>query len=90
MMYTVISLWFAVKSNIFRNLGQGPFPKLLDKNLFAYLVLHVVLCCECLPGFFFKIIFLKISYRNTIRVSNNLVPDQAQYLVRPDLHPNFF
>ena len=30
----------------------------------------------------------KTSFRNTIRVSNNLDPDQAQHFVRPDHGPN--
>ena len=43
----------------------------------------------CLLIFFFKIkLFLKNSFRNTIRVSNSLDPDQARLLVRPDLDPN--
>ena len=29
--------------------------------------------------------FRKISFRNTIRVSNSLDPDQARHFVRPDL-----
>ena len=32
--------------------------------------------------------FLKNSFRNTIRVSNSLDPDQAGHFVRPDLGPN--
>ena len=34
--------------------------------------------------------FLKISFRNTIKVTNSLDPDQAQHFVGPDLDPNFF
>ena len=34
---------------------------------------------------FFKSTFSKYSFRITIRVSNNLDPDQAQCIVRPDL-----
>ena len=34
---------------------------------------------------FFKKIFKKISFRNTIRVSNSLDPDQVQHFVGPDL-----
>ena len=37
---------------------------------------------------FFKINFLKNSFRNAIRVSNTLDPDQAQRFVGPDLDPN--
>ena len=32
--------------------------------------------------------FSKNSFRNTIRVSNSLDPDQARRFVRPDLGPN--
>ena len=40
--------------------------------------------------FISRLIFSKISIRNTctITVSNNLDPDQARHLVRPDLGPN--
>ena len=37
--------------------------------------------------FFSKSNFLKISFRNTIRVSNSWDPDQAQQFVGPDLDP---
>ena len=37
---------------------------------------------------FFKSSFSKNSYKNTIRVSNSLGPDQAQHFVGPDLGPN--
>ena len=30
----------------------------------------------------------KVSFRNTIRVSNSLDPDQARHTVGPDLDPN--
>ena len=32
---------------------------------------------------------LKTSFRNTIRVSNSLDPDQARRFVGPDLGPNY-
>ena len=38
-------------------------------------------------AFFFKI-NLKKKFRNTIRVLNNLDPDQARHFVVPDLGPN--
>ena len=38
--------------------------------------------------FFFKLTFSKKTFRNTIRVSNSLDPDQARHFVRPDLGPN--
>ena len=39
------------------------------------------------PADFFKIIFFKNSFRNTIRVSNSFVPDQDRRSVGPDLDP---
>ena len=47
----------------------------------------------CLLGNFFmlflsKSTFSKNSFRNTITVSNNSVPDQAQHIVGPDLGQN--
>ena len=38
--------------------------------------------------FIFKIKFFVISFRNTIRVSNSLDPDQASHFVGPDLDPS--
>ena len=38
--------------------------------------------------FFSKLTFSKKSFRNTIRVSNGLDPDQDQRSVGPDLGPN--
>ena len=38
--------------------------------------------------FFQNQLFRKISFRNNIRVSNSLDPDQARYLFGPDLGPN--
>ena len=38
--------------------------------------------------FFPKSSFSKISFRNTIRVTNSLDPDQARHFVGPDLGPN--
>ena len=37
---------------------------------------------------FLKSTFLQNSFRNTIKVSNSLDPDQARHYVRPDLVPN--
>ena len=37
---------------------------------------------------FLKLTFSKISFRNTIRMSNSLDPDQARLFVGPDLGPN--
>ena len=38
--------------------------------------------------FFSKSTFSKKYFRNTIRVSNSLEPDQAPHSVGPDLDPN--
>ena len=38
--------------------------------------------------FLLKLTFSKKSFRNTIRVSNNLDPDQARCFFGPDLNPN--
>ena len=38
--------------------------------------------------FFSKLTFSKNSFRNTIRVSNNLDPDQDRHYICPDLDPN--
>ena len=42
----------------------------------------------CHQLIFFKIKFLTNSFRNNIRVSNSLDPDQARHFVGPDLGPN--
>ena len=42
----------------------------------------------CVVFFFLKFTFQKKSFRNIIRVSNSLDPDQAQHFVGPDLGPN--
>ena len=38
--------------------------------------------------YFSKLTFSKSCFRNTIRVSNSLDPDQAWHYVRPDMGPN--
>ena len=43
-----------------------------------------MLCAD----FFQNQLFGKNSFRNTIRMSNSLDPDQARQNVRPDLGPN--
>ena len=37
---------------------------------------------------FSRLTFCKKAFRNTIRVSNSLDPDQVQHFVGPDLGPN--
>ena len=61
----------------------------------AYLTLFMLSNCACIFVvcgfffFFFKLTFSrKKSFRNTIRVSNSLDPDQARQNVGPDLGPN--
>ena len=43
-------------------------------------------CCRLLN--FFKNNILNNSFRNTVRVSNGLDPDQDRHFVRSDLGPN--
>ena len=53
-------------------------------ELFAYwVILHAFLT----SADFFKT-FSKNNFRNTIRVSNSLDPDQARHFVGPNLGPN--
>ena len=49
-------------------------------------VIFPCFCCRLLT--FFIISFQKNSFRNTIRVSNCLDPDQDRHSVSPDLGPN--
>ena len=51
---------------------------------------HSSFYCLCLSSavFFSKSTVSKISFKNTIRVSNSLGLDQAQHFVGPDLGPN--
>ena len=46
-------------------------------------------CCQLLNSFS-KSTFSKNSFRNTIRMSNGLDPDQDRHSVGPDLGPNCF
>ena len=43
----------------------------------------------CYLLIFFKFNFVKISFKNTIRVSNSFDPYQATHFVGPDLGLNF-
>ena len=45
-------------------------------------------CFLSSADFFQNQLFFKNSFRNTIRVSNSLDPDQARHFVGPDLGPN--
>ena len=46
-----------------------------------------MLFCYLLLIFFQNQLFRKNSFRNTIKVSNSLDPDQARHFVGPDLGP---
>ena len=48
-----------------------------------FMIFFFVVCCS-----FSKSTFSKNTFRNTIRVSNSLDPDQAWHCVRPELGPN--
>ena len=54
--------------------------------LFFYFFLFIFFFAVCL--LFSKSTFSKIYFRNTIRVSNILDPDQARHYVGPDLSSN--
>ena len=45
-------------------------------------------CFFVICGFSLKLTFSRKSFRNTIRVSNNLDPDQVRHFVGPDLGPD--
>ena len=57
-------------------------------NLFTLCMLGNFSCFCCCLLTFFKITFSKNSFKNIIRVSNGLDPDQDRYYVSPDLDPN--
>ena len=48
-----------------------------------------IFMCFVFADFFFDVIFFENSFRNTIKVSNRLDPDQAQHFVGPDLGRNY-
>ena len=48
-----------------------------------------MLFCHLDFFFFLNKLFQKSSFRNTIRVSNSLDPDQAPHFVGSDLGPNY-
>ena len=63
--------------------GQNWHRELTNFKLLACWVIFpafVVVCCQ--------LTFFKIPFRNTIRVSNGLDPDQDRHSVGPDLGPN--
>ena len=68
-------------------------PCIISKSLHVIYSLHaeyslrllLIICC----GILIKINFFKNSYRNTIRVSNGLYPDQNRRSVGTELGPNY-
>ena len=60
---------------------------LLIKCILCMLANFSCICC-CLLTFFFKSNFFKNYFRNMIRVSSSLDPDQYRHSVGPDLGPN--
>ena len=69
-------------------LPSCPPPGMAFLQLFAFSVIfHVFFVINLF--FLFKIIFFLNSFKNTIRVSNSLDPDQDRHSVGPDLDPNF-
>ena len=61
-------------------------------TVFISFLTHCILgnfsCILSSADFFSKLIFQKNSFRNTIRMSNSLDPDQVRQIVGPDLGPN--
>ena len=60
----------------------------LLQNTINSLPMVIFSCFFIVCRFFSKPTFLKNSFRNTIRVTNSLDPDQARHLLGPDLGPN--
>ena len=56
-------------------------------NCLTHCMLGNFSCFFVVCGFFYSV-FKKKYFRNTIRVSNSLDPDQARRFVGPDLGPN--
>ena len=72
--------------------SRGKKPRGLLINL-PQILITLCMLGNCLRFYcrltnFYKINFCKISFRNTIRVSNGLDPDQDRRSVGPDLGPN--
>ena len=81
------------------NNGMGLSEKLqinnaLDRYMYImYIDLWLITCWTILHIFRHlifnsKLTFSKISFKDTIRVSNSLDPDQTRCFVEPDLGPN--
>ena len=65
--------------------------QVLGQGWYGVNCLHAVKICLLFLSsvdFFLNNLFQKKSFRNTIKVSKSLDPDQAQHFVRPDLGPN--
>ena len=72
-----------VQSSIFNPTFTLQFTCFTLCMLFIFHSFHPLLKIFSESSFFFK-----YSFRNTIRVSNSLDPDQARHFVWPDLGPN--
>ena len=70
------------------HIGFCAFPELNRLLHLTHCILEIFLCFFVVCWFFSKLIFWKNSFRNTIRMSNSLDPDQARRFVGPDLGPN--
>ena len=67
--------------------GKDKWTFWLDKSLNSLPPGYFFMLFMLSADFFFKINFLRNSFRNTTRVSNSLDPDQARHYVGPDLVP---
>ena len=84
------------KQQTTKSMKNYPVGKGLKFLLFLDKEICLTLCMLCNFAFFFlssaeffsKSSFWKNSFRNTIRVSNSLGPDQARQFVGPNLGPN--
>ena len=74
-----VSIWFCSLGIICKNYSQTWLTHCLLGNFSCFFVV-------C--WFFSKLFFWKKSFRNTIRMSNSMDPDQARRFVGPDLGPN--
>ena len=74
----------AQKSNLFQNALSAS----VMTCILTFCQLGNFSCFLSSDDFFSKSTLSKNSFRNTIRVSNSLDPDQARHLVGPDLGPN--
>ena len=74
------------RRNAYRQKVYGIVPA---RGKFTLCMLGNFSCFICGQLTFFKLIFSKNSFTNTIRVSNSFDPDQDRHFVCPDLGLNF-